>query len=467
MSSRTTPSASPASATTDPSGPPSPSRAAPTPVGAARSAVRGGVLGNYVDQFDIFLPVIALAPAAAHLYGPGDLTAAIGLVFVATLIGRPLGSAIFGPVADRVGRAATTKVTMAGVAVTTALVALVPGREILGPATFYAILGLRFLSGVFIGGGYTSAVPLAIEWTPERRRGLVSGLIMWMSPWANATIAALVLLMLNLLGPQTYSTWGWRIPFAMGAAMALAMLVFYHLHVTDNPDAAPSARASRPLSLVLVGHNGRSLRHLLVLMTGLWLFTDMAVAVLTGQLKTVAHLSDQHVTLTMLCATAASALAMVACGHLSTFTGRRTFFITFGVISAVLAPLTYLAIFRQHTPSSLVLLVVLLEVTTVSVYGPVAAYLTEHFPPAVRSSGYGLTYSMSIVAPALYPYYLPVLQHALGTEPAVAALLTLAGILTALGAAGASRSPRPNKQAPTAMPPEIGSLTLRHPQEQP
>ena len=99
--------------------------------------------------------------------------------------------------------------------------------------------------------------------------------------------------------------------------------------------------------------------------------------------------------------------------------------------------MTYLSVFRQHTPTSLVLLVVLLEVTTVSVYGPVAAYLTEHFPPAVRSSGYGLAYSLSIVLPALYPYYLPPLQHAIGAETAVAALLALAGILTALGAAGA------------------------------
>jgi MFS family permease len=434
MSSRTAPSAS--SATT-PMLATTPTRPDPARTGAARSAVRGGVLGNYVDQFDIFLPVIALAPAAARLYGPQNLTTAIGLVFIATLVGRPLGSAIFGPVADRIGRTATTKMTMTGVAVTTALVALVPGRELWGAATFYAILGLRVLSGVFIGGSYTSAVPLAIEWTPERRRGLVSGLVMWMSPWANATIAALVLLMLKILGPHAYSSWGWRVPFALGASMALAMLVFYHRHVSDHPGVASGARASRPLTEVLVGASGRSLRHLFILMTGLWLFTNMAVPVLAGQLKTLAHLSDQRVSFTMLCATAASALAMMACGHLSTFTGRRAFFIAFGVVSAVVAPTTYLAIFQQRTPNSLVLLVILLEVTTVSVYGPIAAYLTEHFPPAVRSSGYGLAYSLSIVLPALYPYYLPPLQRVVGAEPAVAAVLALAGILTALGAAGA------------------------------
>ena len=401
---------------------------------AAKRAVRGGMLGNYVDQFDIFLPIIALAPAAARLYGSQNMATNAGLIFVATLIGRPLGAAIFGPVADRIGRTATTKITMAGVAITTLLVALVPGRVLLGPGTLFSILVLRFLSGVFIGGGYTSAVPLAIEWTVPRRRGLVSGLIMWMSPWANASIAALVFILLRALGTDQYSAWGWRIPFALGALMALAMLIYYRRYVSDSPVWKQTVRASNPLKDIVFGAHHRQLWQVLVLMTGMWLFTNMAIAVLTGQLKTDGHLTDQGVSFTMLCATVVSAIAMGGCGHLSTFIGRRVFFVGFGVLSTLLAPIIYLAIFRQTTQIALVLLVVSLQIVTVSVYGPVAAYLTERFPTAVRSSGYGLAYSLSIVLPALYPYYLPPLQHALGSHLAVAGLLALAGILVAIGA---------------------------------
>jgi len=401
---------------------------------AAKRAVRGGMLGNYVDQFDIFLPIIALAPAAARLYGSQNMATNAGLIFVATLIGRPLGAAIFGPVADRIGRTATTKITMAGVAITTLLVALVPGAVLLGPGTLFSILVLRFLSGVFIGGGYTSAVPLAIEWTVPRRRGLVSGLIMWMSPWANASIAALVFILLRALGTDRYSAWGWRIPFALGALMALAMLIYYRRYVSDSPVWKQTVRASNPLKDIIFGAHHRRLWQVLVLMTGMWLFTNMAIAVLTGQLKADVHLDDQDVSFTMLCATVASAIAMAGCGHLSTFIGRRIFFVGFGVLSTLLAPIVYLAIFHQTTRTALVLLVVSLQIVTVSVYGPVAAYLTERFPTAVRSSGYGLAYSLSIVLPALYPYYLPPLQHTLGSHLAVAALLALAGILVAIGA---------------------------------
>ena len=400
----------------------------------ARRAVRGGIFGNYVDQFDIFLPIIALAPAAARLYGTENMATNAGLIFVATLIGRPLGAAIFGPVADRVGRTTTTKITIAGVAITTLLIALVPAQGVLGSGTLLSILALRFLGGVFLGGGYTSAVPLAMEWTVPRRRGLVSGLIMWMSPWANASIAALVFALLGVLGPEQYSVWGWRLPFILGALMAFALLIYYRKYVSDSPVWKQAAKASNPLKDIFVGVNRRPLWQVFVLMSGMWLFTNMAIAVLTGQLKAGGHLNDQAVSFTMMCATVFSAIAMAACGHLSTFIGRRTFFVGFGILSAVLAPIVYLAIFRQTTWITLVLLVVSLQIVTVSVYGPVAAYLTERFPTAVRSSGYGVAYSLSIVLPALYPYYLPPLQQALGDQLPVAALLALAGLLVAIGA---------------------------------
>ncbi|MFC5929216.1 MFS transporter [Cryobacterium melibiosiphilum] len=404
---------------------------------AARRAVRGGIMGNFVDQFDIFLPIIALAPAAGHLYGSENMVANAGLIFIATLVGRPLGAAVFGPLADRIGRSRTTQVTIAGVALTTLLIAAVPAQSVLGPGTLLLIVALRFLGGIFIGGGYTAAVPLAMEWAPPRRRGLVSGLIMWMSPWANASIAALVFALLGALGAARYADWGWRVPFVLGGLMAVALLVYYRSRVVDIPvtDAPVPARPRHPLREILFGAYRKQLWQVFVLMSGMWLFTNMAVAVLSGQLKTSEALDDQSVALTMFVATAVSAVTMAACGQVSTVVGRRRFFVGFGLVAAVLAPVLYLAIFRHGAGPGLMLLVVGLQVVTVSVYGPVGAYLTERFPVTVRSSGYGVAYSLSIVLPALYPYYLPALQGVLGQYGAVAALLAMAGVLVAGGAA--------------------------------
>lgn len=398
----------------------------------AKRAIKGGIFGNYVDQFDIFLPVIALAPATAHLFGPTNMVRNAGLIFIATLIGRPLGAVIFGPVADRMGRTTATKFAILGVGITTLVISLTPSSH--GAFTIYFVLAFRLLGGVFIGGEYTSAIPLAMEWTSTRRRGLVSGLIMWMSPWANASIAALVLVLLKVLTPGQYNSWGWRVPFLLGAILTFAMFIYYRTYVTDSPTWEASAKVSSPIKDVFLGVNRKSFWQVFILMSGMWIFTYMSIAVLSGQLKAEAHLNYQEVSLTMMLATAASAIAMAACGHISTFLGRKKFFALFGIFSALLAPLIYLSVFQQKTLSSLVIMVVALQIITVSVYGPIAAYLTERFPTSVRSSGYGVAYSMSILLPAFYPYYLPPLQRIFGTHGAVTLLLTLAGILIAAGA---------------------------------
>ena len=310
-----------------------------------RRAVRGGIFGNYVDQFDIFLPVIALAPAAAHLFGPENLVSNAGLIFVATLLGRPIGAAVFGPISDRIGRTVTTKVALAGIALTMLLIALVPSHAVLGTGTLWTILVLRLLGGIFLGGEYTSAVPLAMEWSEPGRRGLASGLIMWMSPWANATIAGIVFVLLGVLDSETYSAWGWRIPFLLGSVMAFGMLIYYRSYIADSPAFKQSAKRPHPLKEIFIGAHRGALVQVFVLMSGLWLFTDMAVPTLTSQLKVDAHLGAQTISFIMMCATAASAFAMVGCGHLSTLIGRRTFFVGFWFIAAVLAPITYLALF--------------------------------------------------------------------------------------------------------------------------
>ena len=418
--------------TTAPTEAPIEGRNEPVPA-KVRRAVRGGIFGNFVDQFDIFLPVIALTPVAAEVFGPGNVVANAGLVFVATLLGRPLGAAIFGPIADRYGRTVTTRVALAGIALTTLLIALVPGHTVLGSGTLLLIVALRFLGGIFLGGEYTSAIPLAMEWSAPQRRGLASGFIMWMSPWVNATIAAIVFVLLSTLTPSEYSAWGWRLPFLLGAALAFGMLAYYRLAVVDSPAWNQAVKKPNPLREIFVGPHRRALSQVFILMSGLWLLTYMAIPTLTAELKVASSLSPQWISFTMLCATAVSAVAMLAAGHLSTIAGRRTFFISFGFIAAALAPVTFLAIFNSTGNGTVLILVVALQVVTVSGYGPVGAYLAERFPTAVRSSGYGIGYSLSIVLPALYPYYLPPLQAVLGQQTAIAALLALGGLMVLIG----------------------------------
>ena len=129
-----------------------------------RAAVRAGIVGNYVDQINIFLPVVALAPALVTLAGPHAGVTAGAVVIVATLLGRPIGAMLFGRIADRVGRTRTTQLAIGGTAACSLAIAAVPTHESIGVAAITAVVVLRLVGGALLAGEYTSAIPLAMEW---------------------------------------------------------------------------------------------------------------------------------------------------------------------------------------------------------------------------------------------------------------------------------------------------------------
>ena len=137
----------------------------------AKRAVRGAFFGFFVDMFDIYLPVVVLAPAIKYFVSPDLSDSATSLVtgaiFAATLVGRPVGAAIFGHFADRVGRKKMTIVSVSGFGILTVLIGCLPGYATWGIASVVLFIALRFIVGVFVGGEYTAASPLAMEYSPK------------------------------------------------------------------------------------------------------------------------------------------------------------------------------------------------------------------------------------------------------------------------------------------------------------
>src|ERR671929_544507 len=163
----------------------------------AKSAIRGAWFGFFVDMFDIYLPIVVLAPAIAYFVAPemGTVEKSVvsGSIFAATLLGRPIGSFIFGHFADAIGRRRTTIISVAGFGVVTLLMALLPGYQQWGVAAVILLIALRLIDGIFLGGEYTSANPLAMEYSPKEKRGFYSAFVMSGYPVAYAAISAITL----------------------------------------------------------------------------------------------------------------------------------------------------------------------------------------------------------------------------------------------------------------------------------
>lgn len=411
----------------------------------AKNAIWGAFLGFFVDMFDIYLPVVVLAPALIYFVSPqldATTSAIVGAsIFAATLVGRPLGALIFGRFADSIGRRRTTIIAVSGFGVATLLMALLPGYEQIGIAAVVVFIILRFVDGIFLGGEYTSASPLAMEYSPREKRGLYGALIMTGFPLAYAFISLITMFLLFWLPSEglnsPYVQWGWRIPFFFGAFLAFAFVAYYYYFVDESEIWEESGGNESPIRTLFSGDNLKNFLQVFVMMTGFWLTLNTISAILPGLLGDPVGLSSTNVTITLVIANVVLAAGYVAAGVISQRTGRRPFLIAIGVVMAVVATFLYYLLISA-APKSLFLVISLTTVITVLVVSPwglATTYINERFHTGVRASGFGLGYSLAVIIPAFFAFYQAGLQAFMPAEYTVLVLLVVGALLIVAGAA--------------------------------
>ncbi|MCA1847683.1 MAG: MFS transporter [Actinobacteria bacterium] len=412
----------------------------------AKHAIRGAWFGFFVDMFDIYLPIVVLAPALIYFVPPelDAVTKAVigGTIFAATLLGRPIGSFIFGHFADSIGRKRTTIISVTGFGVITLLMALLPGYEQWGLAAVILLVVLRLVDGVFLGGEYTSANPLAMEYSPKEKRGFYSALIMSGYPLAFAAISALTTVLLLFIPAgdinSPYVQWGWRIPFVIGGLLAFA-LVFYYVYLVDESELFEEGGGGgeSPLrQLFTQRENLLSFLQVFVLMTGFWLSLQTVAAILPGLLGSQVGLSQTNTTITLVVANVVLVGGYIASGVISQRVGRRPFLIAYGLISAVVGTFLYWLLLSAP-PQSLFLVILLATIITllvVSCWGISTAYINERFQTGIRASAFGIGYSLAVVLPSLYAYYQAALAAFMPFEYTVLVLLVIGSLLMVVGA---------------------------------
>lgn len=409
----------------------------------ARRAVLGASFGFFVDMFDVYLPVIALTPAMNHFLPPevSPSTRAVtsALIFVATLLGRPVGSALFGRLADRVGRRRVTIWSVAGCGVCTALLAALPGYAEVGISAVVLMVLLRLLDGVFLGDEYTGATPLAMEAAPRGRRGWYGGLVGAGFPASYCAISLvthLVLVVAPAGGPDSpYSQWGWRIPFVVGALLCAVFTVYYARTVSESPTWQRASKSPTPVRDVLTGRSRREFLQVFVLMSGIWFTSNMASGLLPSALHDRQHVPAGEVTWVLVVVQALHAVLFPFLGALSERVGRRRFFAWSGVGIAVLCGGGFAALAADWTGAAAVfVLTLVIRFAGGSVFAVTPSYLCERFPPAVRGSGYGLGYSLPLVLTSFYAYYQQWLTAVVPIDLTPVVLLVLGGALVLAGA---------------------------------
>ena len=237
----------------------------------SRRNVFAGIFGNVLEWYD-FAVYGFLAPILGTAFFPADdqvasLLAAFG-VFAIGYIARPLGGVIFGHLGDKIGRKPSLILSIMCMGAATLAIGVLPAHAQIGTAAAFLLVVLRILQGISVGGEYTGSIVFLGEHAPPEKRGLQScwpefgGIIGFL---LGSGIGALTS---NLLGEQAMHAWGWRIPFLLGAVIAVFGAIFRR-GLTETPALQNlEQRSTSPVIVALQDHWRPILRMVSLILVG-------------------------------------------------------------------------------------------------------------------------------------------------------------------------------------------------------
>ena len=372
-----------------------------TPARRLRNII-GGSAGNLVEWFDWYAYAAFTLYFAPVFFPKGDDTAQLlsaAAIFAVGFLMRPVGAWIMGVYADRRGRKAGLTVSVTLMCTGSLIIACTPGYATIGLAAPALLLFARMIQGLSVGGEYGSSATYLSEMATAKHRGFWSS-FQYVTLISGQLLALLLLIVLQkTMAEADLAAWGWRIPFFVGAA--LAVVVFWlrrRLDETSAFIATDASEAPKSSALLLILKHPREALLVIGLTAGGTVAFYTYTTYLQKFLVNTSGFSKDTATQISAAALFVFMCLQPAVGALSDRIGRKPVMVAFGVLGLLLTMPIMTALSSVDSPF-IAFLLALAALVIVSGYTSINAVVkAELFPAHVRALGVSLPYAIAVAA---------------------------------------------------------------------
>lgn len=356
-------------------------------------------MGNLVEWYDWYTYAALAIYFAPSFFPAGNDTAQLmntAAIFAVGFFMRPIGGWVLGRYADRRGRKAALTLSVTLMCLGSLIIAATPTYATIGIAAPALLLVARLLQGFSVGGEYGTSATYMSEIAPPGSRGFYSGILyVTLIMGQLLALAVLMILQFTLLDAHQLETWGWRIPFAIGAVAALTAM-YLRRNLIETEAFQKKSRIAEAGELPLLMKHPREVLIVIGLTMGGTLYFYTFTTYMQKFLVNTVGLSKGESTLVASANLLVFMLLQPAMGALSDRFGRRPMLIVFGVL-ALFSTVPLLSALAQARDAWTAFFLILIALSISSLYSSISAVVkAELFPVEIRALGVGLPYAVAV-----------------------------------------------------------------------